>query len=100
MLRDKVVHLLRKKRPSYKKKVPPQTKIDLHLNGQWHLKEVFPPQLLQDFFVKNIGKLYAYDLLAMLLEFYWLTLKMKETLINFQKFSQPAPYLDPPFINL
>ena len=31
--------------------------------------------LLQDFFVKNIGKLYAYEFLALLLKFYWLTFK-------------------------
>ena len=34
-----------------------------------------PPSLLQDFFVRDIGKLYAYDFLPTLLKFYWLTLK-------------------------
>ena len=29
--------------------------------------------LLQDFFLKNIGKYNAYDFLAMTLKFYWLT---------------------------
>ena len=29
--------------------------------------------LLQDFFVRNKGKFYAYDFLDMLLEYYWLT---------------------------
>ena len=29
--------------------------------------------LLQDLFVKNIGKFYVYDLFAVLLKFYWLT---------------------------
>ena len=33
--------------------------------------------LLQDFFLKNIGKLRAYDFLPMSLKFYWLTLKKK-----------------------
>ena len=34
-----------------------------------------PPLMLQDFFVKNISKLYAYGFLPMLLKFYWITLK-------------------------
>ena len=33
---------------------------------------VVPPPLLQDFFVKNIGILYAYDFLTLLLKFYYL----------------------------
>ena len=36
---------------------------------------VVPPPLLQDFFVKNIGILYAYDFLTLLLKFYYLTFK-------------------------
>ena len=36
---------------------------------------VFLPPLLRDFFVKNFGKLYAYDLLAMSSKFCWLSLK-------------------------
>ena len=31
--------------------------------------------MLQDFFVKNISKVYAYEFLAMLLKFYWQTLE-------------------------
>ena len=42
------------------------------LNSQW-----FKHPLLQDFFVKNIGKYYAYDYLAMLLKFYWLNFEKK-----------------------
>ena len=34
------------------------------LNGSWHLGGVSTP-LLQDFFVKNIGILYAYDFLTL-----------------------------------
>ena len=41
------------------------------------MASVFKPSLLQDFFVKNIGKFYAYDILAMILKFYWLTVKSK-----------------------
>ena len=35
----------------------------------------YHPTLLQDVFVKNIGKLYAYTFKAMLLKFYLLTIK-------------------------
>ena len=38
----------------------------LTVNGIWGV----PPSLLQDFFVKNIGILYAYDFLTLLLKFY------------------------------
>ena len=38
----------------------------LTVNGIWG----GPPPLLQDFFVKNIGILYAYDFLTLLLKFY------------------------------
>ena len=34
---------------------------------------VFTQTLLEDFFVKNIGKFKAYDILAVWLKFYWLT---------------------------
>ena len=34
--------------------------------------------LLQDFFGKNIGKFNAYDFLAMLLKFYWLTFERNQ----------------------
>ena len=43
----------------------------LSVNGIW--KWFRPP--LQDFFVKNIGKLYAYDFLPMILKFYWPTFR-------------------------
>ena len=33
--------------------------------------------LLQDFFVKNIGKFYTYDFLAILLKFYLITFEKK-----------------------
>ena len=36
--------------------------------------------LLQDFFVKNMGKVYAYDFLVMLLKFYWPTFKKVKAL--------------------
>ena len=39
----------------------------LTVNGIWG---GVPPPLLQDFFVKNIGILYAYDFLTLLLKFY------------------------------
>ena len=39
----------------------------LTVNGIWG---VVPAPLLQDFFVKNIGILYAYDFLTLLLKFY------------------------------
>ena len=42
------------------------------LNSQW-----FKHPLLQDFFVKIIGKSYAYDYLATLLKYYWLTFEKK-----------------------
>ena len=45
----------------------------LTVNGIWG--GVVPPPLLQDFFVKNIGILYAYDFLTLLLKFYYLTFK-------------------------
>ena len=40
----------------------------------------FPTPLLQDFFVKNIGKLYSYDFLALLSKFYWLTFEKDSSL--------------------
>ena len=40
----------------------------LTVNGIWG--GVVPPPLLQDFFVKNIGILYAYDFLTLSLKFY------------------------------
>ena len=44
----------------------------LMVNGIWG--DVYT-LLLQDFFVKNINKLYAYDFLAMLLKSFWPTFK-------------------------
>ena len=38
---------------------------------------VFTLPLLQDFLMKNIGKLYAYDFLAISLKFYLLTFEKK-----------------------
>ena len=40
---------------------------------------VVPTHLWQGFFVKNIGELYTYDFLLMLLKFYWLTFKKSQS---------------------
>ena len=46
----------------------------LAIKGIWGM---FTPRLLHNFFVKSIGEFYAYDLLAMLLKFYWLPFEKK-----------------------
>ena len=44
----------------------------LTVNGIWGRYT----SLLQDFFVKNIGKFYSYDFLALLLKCFWLTFEV------------------------